>query len=84
MRCWEIQQSGGNVASMPKAAISHDHPVSYRIPLCSSQLFDFVCFEFSLFLGHAVIDFVSININANLSITRVLFGTHKKKNGREK
>ncbi|XP_034200563.1 protein RAE1-like isoform X2 [Prunus dulcis] len=31
VRCWEIHQSGTNLASQPKAAISHDHPV-----LCST------------------------------------------------
>ncbi|PQQ12427.1 protein RAE1 [Prunus yedoensis var. nudiflora] len=31
VRCWEIHQSGTNLVSQPKAAISHDHPV-----LCST------------------------------------------------
>ncbi|XP_021813386.1 protein RAE1-like isoform X2 [Prunus avium] len=31
VRCWEIHQSGTNIVSQPKAAISHDHPV-----LCST------------------------------------------------
>uniref|UniRef100_A0A7N0VDI2 Uncharacterized protein n=1 Tax=Kalanchoe fedtschenkoi TaxID=63787 RepID=A0A7N0VDI2_KALFE len=31
VRCWEIAQSGTNVATMPKASISHDQPV-----LCSA------------------------------------------------
>lgn len=28
VRCWEIQSNGGSV---PKAAISHDHPVRFKI-----------------------------------------------------
>ncbi|KAK9229611.1 hypothetical protein WN944_022574 [Citrus x changshan-huyou] len=31
VRCWEISRSGTGVASVPKASISHDHPV-----LCST------------------------------------------------
>ncbi|GAY68897.1 hypothetical protein CUMW_267730, partial [Citrus unshiu] len=31
VRCWEISHSGTAVASVPKASISHDHPV-----LCST------------------------------------------------
>lgn len=49
MRCWEIQQSGGNVASMPKAAISHDQPViilRLGFVFCFwSQFLDSVCFK---------------------------------------
>ncbi|KAL9321416.1 hypothetical protein ACSQ67_013255 [Phaseolus vulgaris] len=44
VRCWEVARNGVNVATVPKASITHDHPVSYFSFLYSFLLTIYVCF----------------------------------------
>jgi len=59
VRCWEVARNGVNVATVPKASITHDHPVSYFsfsyhliVHSCLLTIYVCVCMYVFIFMNY--------------------------------